>query len=573
MASTSTPSIMEGAGEEAFPPLPPVVPRTDDDDNTGAYADPSVVGTTSDDEEQEHEASSIPSSTTDDTAAPALFTGIGDGSSAGGNNNAADETAGTSTSPNSSRPAHQRRLLLERAGKAVRERGAEAKTKGAMAGAMLHSRLAKGFEKIATVNKKNQQQPGSEGGGGGSLAGGIANSVKSIRHGLVRARSRRSDDDDDDDNDEGGRKDGSSQSGGGGDGAAGSTMSGRSDGAAATRVGGGSKNHDSAVTFSDETTFGPEGEGLTSSEGGRVSAASAAMVLLADNLILWVMAFAIATNATYEHWDRIVMENSFPLSAVLAWMFFAFTLGVEIDSVAFFDEIKNSILGLKVENDDEATDNNSLGGPRSSTIRSLSDGDLGAQKDLKKKNFFQRMFNKNAAMVVSLGKLPGVKEVQRTALRRKQNRSNQIQKENRALNNTDFLRRLERFGHHMEHTLCLDKRHERRKADGPTASDSTLDASSSTESLMQTTPEGLLKRQTSQLSAKSDYSMGKTLSQDSSATTLLQKVVQPQCDLRGLDLFRTDNAETDMLTHPFLIKYVVSLCCSVVDESMFYPHS
>ena len=63
-----------------------------------------------------------------------------------------------------------------------------------------------------------------------------------------------------------------------------------------------------------------------------------------------------------------------------------------------------------------------------------------------------------------------------------------------------------------------------------------------------------LHRQDSQASTRSTISMGAKDRSDATAVDLLQEVVEPLCQVRGLDLFRTEDPDPDMLTHPFLLQ-------------------
>lgn len=441
-----------------------------------------------------------------------------DSSSTMGNN-------GPNDSPNVDNP---RMTLLQRAGQTVREKGVEAKTKGAIAGAKLGSRLAKGLEKLAA--KKHSVENEGTGTIDGKTGVGVVNPMKTVQ-GFVRSIGKS--------HDIGGENDGSNLGSFGANNSVKSSDS-RSGGRKKKQVG-----IDDSVRTYPGGILDPDEPSPPLSPGRLAELTS---VLLTDSMVFWVTAFSIAASATYDHWERIVTENSFPLSVVLAWSLFGFAIGVDVDAYSFFEGIKRFVVDFRVVNK-EATE--SLQSRLGFTFSAV---DSSTPKETTKVGFFDRFFWGRTTMptgMQKLGKLPGIKVV--TALRKKQSRLNVDRKENKALENTDFLRRLGRFGRRMDLTLSFDKVHKRSYGGGGSSFDTVDD--SSTQSSPDVTQDG--DQGTSQDSTKSHICMSKTLIEDPKAIALLQKVVKPQCDLRGLDLFRTDNAESDMLTHPFLIEYVL----------------
>jgi hypothetical protein len=417
--------------------------------------------------------------------------------------------------------------LFLRANKTVLDKGVQAKTMGARAGAKLGSRLAKGLEKLSAAKKQPSE---NDVGGTGTTneaktgVGGI-NPMKTVQ-GFVRSIGKPQ-------NDLEGDIDGGNSGSLGGNNPTNCHDSGTITKRGRKQKVVGATN--SARTFPDEC-LDPDGPFPPLSQGRLDEMTS---VLLTDSVVFWVTAFSIAASATCDYWDRIFMENSFPLSVVLAWSLFAFAIGVDIDAYTFFDGIKRFVVDFRVENK-EATE-------MLESRLEFSKKENSIPREASKMGFFRRIFGGHATTPTDRekrGNLPGIKAI--TTLRSKHNRSNGSQKENRALENFDFLTRIARFGH----IISFDKHHHKHREEGGVSSFDSVGATS-TQSTPDTTPVG--GQGTSQHSTKSDISMGTTVIEDWKSTS--QKLVRPQCELRGLDLFRTDTAENEMLTHPFLIEY------------------
>ena len=60
-------------------------------------------------------------------------------------------------------------------------------------------------------------------------------------------------------------------------------------------------------------------------------------------------------------------------------------------------------------------------------------------------------------------------------------------------------------------------------------------------------------------STSDDSTIGSFDIANTNVGALAEEVVEPLFELRGMDIFLTDAAEEEMNTHPFLIKYVVSI--------------
>ena len=106
-----------------------------------------------------------------------------------------------------------------------------------------------------------------------------------------------------------------------------------------------------------------------------------------------------------------------------------------------------------------------------------------------------------------------------------------------AKNNEAFMKSLARFGKKKHVEVQSSKRSQHKPME--TVTSSTL----------------------SQESTLSDISMGFTSVEEVRAVDLLEEVPTPLCCIRGLDLFKSEDADEDMISHPFLIEYVYTLSC------------
>ncbi len=218
-----------------------------------------------------------------------------------------------------------------------------------------------------------------------------------------------------------------------------------------------------------------------------------------DRMILWIVVASVAFLQTIQNLGIIFYENVVPFSVVLAWMLVAFTAGMEVDATILVQEIKYRVLGpnlVKLE--------------RSSSIEpmeSTTNMSTAQSARIARRRNPIRIFQK---MMSSPTNKP------HTCLARSLNRQDRRKRNMRF--DSLFVHRLSHFGRN-------------KSKDETTISLETTTTTAEEES------DGL----------------GRVDLDDAQATVLLSKMqVEPLCQLRGIDIFLTECAESEMSTHPFL---------------------
>jgi hypothetical protein len=233
--------------------------------------------------------------------------------------------------------------------------------------------------------------------------------------------------------------------------------------------------------------------------------------VLCDGMIIWIVVTSIAIVQTMENLSGI-LSNSFPASTVWAWMLVAFTAGLEIDANVLVQLIKTRVLGLK---EDETP---TLPRNRSITLESLDEpAELGGNP--RQESFLRRVLRRNQTRVLFASiRTPTVLK------RRTSTRQQSV-----ALD-VNLMRRLSRF---------------RRKS---------YDEELTSTSTQPTADEGTTL-ETETAPRQQEHPIGGHDLNEAQADVLIEKMsVKPLFDLRGLDVFLTDNADQEMSTHPFLLK-------------------
>lgn len=247
--------------------------------------------------------------------------------------------------------------------------------------------------------------------------------------------------------------------------------------------------------------------------------------ILSDSAILWVVVLSIALDQFVRHYQQI-LHNQSPLGVLVACSLLAFVVGLEYNETELLDELKIRLSGMKVRPVDE------LYNDRIRNRKILFDGMPKTGEEKKRSSVFQRIFHKRSI------KLPPLSPYKTVLSRRKSS----VQNENQALRQSPLMKRLERFG---RNNLALIRH------STPTSSPAKMGKSKDTgenPSLTRAQADPIF------VTGRSDFSMGSACGAGTTAEDLLLHVTQPLCELRGRDLFRTEAADPEMITHPFLIE-------------------
>ncbi|KAG7352460.1 DUF1336 domain containing protein [Nitzschia inconspicua] len=239
---------------------------------------------------------------------------------------------------------------------------------------------------------------------------------------------------------------------------------------------------------------------------------------LTDTYIFWTVVLSILSLQLCENWKKI-LNNQFTVGTVIGLMLLAFAVGLEIDQEAFLQQVKHRILSIDTAEHEQATweTSNSLCMVQGHSVEKQQQLSGGTKT---KMDFFRRIFRKR-----STPNLPKSKRESFTSLNKRFGTTAQ-RKEEHATKNKDLMRRVS--------LLCSRKT--QNKTDSSKL-DSRLEDSHFT-----------------QASYMPSITMGEATLDDARAVDRLEEVSTPLCSIRGLDFFRTDAADPDMITHPYLIQ-------------------
>jgi hypothetical protein len=263
-------------------------------------------------------------------------------------------------------------------------------------------------------------------------------------------------------------------------------------------------------------------------------------LFLSDTHIFWAVIISILVIQFWENWDDII-HNHFTFGTVAGLMLLSFAIGLEMDDEEVLFELKTRLLGIHDPTEQQESTTMTMTSsssvefiPASSLLPSPSKGKSGIPK---MKPFFKRIFNKKPVKF---------RKHEFTSLARgKKGRHSTTQREHDALNNAEFRKRLSRFSSDSHKLRTLLSFGSPRQSENKEPSESPHASNKQ------------LRKQDSQVStatAKSDIAMGETRLGETQALHLLQNVAEPLCELRGIDLFSTEDPDPEILTHPFLIK-------------------
>lgn len=249
---------------------------------------------------------------------------------------------------------------------------------------------------------------------------------------------------------------------------------------------------------------------------------------LPDSYIFWTVIFATLSLQLYENWEEI-LHNHFTFGTVVGCMMLAFAVGLEIDQEVFWEEIKVHFFGIDMVKHKEATweNSNRLYFEQEHRLLEQQDGNRKTKVPFFKRIFWKRSVRRKAAKS---------KHKSFTTLNKELSTVRVLpRKEENAAKNKDLMQQLAQF--------CSKKPRKGSKKSQP--------------SRVEEPTKQLDGSQFSQTSLDSTISMGETALDDARAVDLMAEVSTPLCSIRGLDLFRTNDADPDMITHPFLLQYVV----------------
>jgi len=229
-----------------------------------------------------------------------------------------------------------------------------------------------------------------------------------------------------------------------------------------------------------------------------------------DRMILWIVVSSIFFLQTIQNIHSIVYDTVLPFSVVGSWMLLAFTVGMEVDGTILIQNIKYYFLGPNSVTRNRPDSMDPMDNTTNLTMVPLESSTL-------KRNPI-RFLHRMVSLPSTTTRLQPYTCLERS-----------IKDQDRIRRNMQFnallVRKLVHFGRKQPTVETLE---------GPSAV-----PSATTTTTIQDESEVL----------------GLVNLDQSQATVLLTKMpVQPICRLRGIDIFLTDCAESEMSTHPFLLK-------------------
>jgi hypothetical protein len=223
--------------------------------------------------------------------------------------------------------------------------------------------------------------------------------------------------------------------------------------------------------------------------------------VLKDDTIVWIVVASIVLSSTVDHW-RDILANQFPVSVVFTWMLVAFCAGQEIDPEFWSDFLETKVLGITKA-------------PEAADVQVPRDipEEVPAMAAQVRGGFLQKLMRQSTKR----SRLP----VPFTNLNRGRKRDSQ--QVSKFTIDRNLMKRLPMF---------------RRKSKSPVPK----------------VPPESSKPASPTSSPTPSKVMGAFDLKDTNADSLVDQVMDPLCELRGMDLFLTDCAEEEMATHPFLLK-------------------
>jgi hypothetical protein len=250
--------------------------------------------------------------------------------------------------------------------------------------------------------------------------------------------------------------------------------------------------------------------------------------LLTDMYIFWTVIFSTLVLQLYENWEKL-LSNHVTLGFVVGLMMLAFAVGLETDKESFMREIKLRILAREIVDHEEALQDNS-----SNVYVEHEDRVNKQQKKSGRSSKWQinwPVVSKMSIRIFSKPKRKVFASVSKQLSTTGSSPSNEI----KDTMNQDDIRQSTR--------VCFRN----------SPKEATLPLPKPDESRIHKVSENKLSKSQSTVS---DNSIGETAPSDARAVHLLEELPTPLCCLRGLDLFRTEDADPDMITHPYLLQYV-----------------
>jgi hypothetical protein len=262
------------------------------------------------------------------------------------------------------------------------------------------------------------------------------------------------------------------------------------------------------------------------------------MFHLPDEYIVWAITISILVIQIFDSWEDILYRHQCSFGTTFGLMLLSFIAGMEIDEESLLHEMKTNLFGIKPKETKWDDTNIPYFQHLSSSLAEpqISQRAGGKVKDEKHTKFWRRIFRKPKL------KKTIFKSVSTSLAKGKRGGETYTSK------NSEFMKNLaSRFGHASKKSKTSLTKKKSNKSTKQSTDRKDMEVQAGDLPLS-------LSRQDSQASTRSTISMGAKDRSDAMAVDLLQEVVQPLCQVRGLDLFRTEDPDPDMLTHPFLLQ-------------------
>ena len=239
-------------------------------------------------------------------------------------------------------------------------------------------------------------------------------------------------------------------------------------------------------------------------------------LVLADSVIMWVVVLSIVVDQIGRQYNEIITNHTCSFGLMMALSLLAFTVGLEMNQAELIEQLKSCFLGFSVHEKVHDSYENRF---------RVSELSMDETKKQRRSSILGQVFKFGSIYTVP------VKSTYRTVLTAKKS---VLWKQNSDLKRSPLMKSLQKFGRRNLAMIDLSSY----------ASEGHIPKEPGKEAL----PSPLIK-------TKSDFTIGSSQGPDLIVgEDLIAHVSLPLGELRGRDIFRTEEADPDMISHPFLLR-------------------